>query len=321
MGSLQAKYEFLKGSVRRKLFETFPTVLNSVDPRPSIFCIEPTNKCNLQCKMCVAKDRKQGFMEMALFNKVLSETKQLLHDDIHVHLSYGGEPFLHPKIGDMIKTVGQMGFSEVTLFTNGMLVDPYIDLIAKNVTNITFSLEGIGKVNDDIRLGCKYDLVLKNMKKLRSARIRNKIPIQISISCTWTTQKKAEIEDFVRQILQVADHVYVRPYRSTDRKLISKNFDKSKMVYSKYCSFPLTSLVVLWDGTVSNCTYVGGSPFLIGNAREQTIRQIWHSKSARDVRVETLRLGYPQNATCKLCNIWRENVPCIIEAIAKHCDM
>jgi radical SAM protein with 4Fe4S-binding SPASM domain len=318
MGILQVEYKILEKNFKRKLFESFPAVLKVIDPQLELLCIEPTNKCNLECRMCISKGRKQGFMEMALFNKVLSEARQLLHGKAHIHLSYGGEPFLHPKIGKMIKTAGGMGFSEVTLFTNGMLIDPYIDLIVKNLTNITFSLEGIGKVNDDIRLGCKYDIVLRNIKKLRSARIRTKSQIQISISCTWTTQKKAEIDDFVTQILEVADQVYVRPCRDIDRKIIPKNIDTLKIIHSMYCSFPLTSLVVLWDGAVSNCTYVGSSPFQIGNAREQTISQIWRCNHARSVRFETLRLGFPQNTTCARCTIWRENVPSIVQAEAKH---
>jgi radical SAM protein with 4Fe4S-binding SPASM domain len=261
--------------------------------------------------MCNVKGRKQGFMDMQLFQKVLSEAKLIGLNSIH--LNYGGEPFLHPEIGNMLQTAHQMGFTQVSFFTNGTLIAPYVNHIAKYVSNIIFSVDGIGKVNDNIRIGDKYEIVLQNILNLRQARQKMGSALHIAVNCTWTTQSKNEIDDFVKTLSEIADRVRVAPARDLDNKLIRKNFDETKIVQHKFCSHSLKGLLVLWDGSVAFCTCGGAFPFVVGNANKKTISQIWHSESMRKMRFEALRFGSPKNEVCEKCDIWKDVIDTIID--------
>ena len=199
-----------------------------------------------------------------------------------------------------------------------MLVAPYINDTAKYVSNIIFSLDGIGKVNDDIRIGDRYDTVLENILNLRQAKQKLGSTIQITVNCTWTTQSKTDIDCFVKTMCEFADHVRVAPARDLDNRLIRKNFDETMVVHHKFCSHSLKGLVVLWDGSVAFCMCGGAFPFVIGNANNETISEIWHSESLGKMRFEALRFGCPQNAVCEKCDIWKGAVDSIIDVNVSH---
>jgi molybdenum cofactor biosynthesis enzyme MoaA len=90
--------------------------------------IELTNVCNLKCKVCwsqsptLRKPRKKGYMTQTLFQKVLVE----LAKDAKFHsvaLHYAGESTLHPQFELFSNLAHNCGFGELTLATNGTLLD------------------------------------------------------------------------------------------------------------------------------------------------------------------------------------------------------
>ena len=67
-----------------------------VKPLTSLI-IEPTNTCNLRCSFCFVTEgmsREEGFMDLALFKKVIDDTPELEHLCMH----NWGEPLLHKEI-------------------------------------------------------------------------------------------------------------------------------------------------------------------------------------------------------------------------------
>ncbi len=66
--------------------------------------VETTSVCNLRCVMCPNKDLmkdEKGFMDLALFRKVIDEARRFVFD---VNLIHRGEGLLHPEFPGMVST-------------------------------------------------------------------------------------------------------------------------------------------------------------------------------------------------------------------------
>ena len=181
----------LKNFYDRATYNTLRVVPNLsliVNPALREVCVEITNNCDLHCKMCNLRNMKRGFgyMQLDLFKKVIREMKSLKVD--RLHLNFEGESFLHPQIHDFLRLSVESGATCRKMFTNGMNVEPYLEDIAKNLTSIMFSLDGIGVVNDEIRVGSKYEVITENIRKLKAVRDSFNSSLKIGVNLTNYTQ-------------------------------------------------------------------------------------------------------------------------------------
>ena len=91
--------------------------------------IEPTNKCQLNCKYCGdRKTREEGFMTMEKYGKILN----VLPHPVEIRLFLSGEPLLHPNIGAMVVLALERGHN-VLIHTNGLELDAHTYLIGYGV--------------------------------------------------------------------------------------------------------------------------------------------------------------------------------------------
>ena len=93
--------------------------------------ISLTFRCNLRCPYCFARefvDAKSGDISLDNFNTAL----EFLTKDNAIHLGLiGGEPTLHPQFEEILQQViDHPKVSAATVFTNGVLLDRYTDLLA-----------------------------------------------------------------------------------------------------------------------------------------------------------------------------------------------
>ena len=90
---------------------------------PEELFVELTNACNLRCVMCprTSSSRKVGFMEPALFRKIVDEAA---HFSFCLLLPHGmGEALLHPRWQDLVGYASDRGLSPIWILTNGTLLD------------------------------------------------------------------------------------------------------------------------------------------------------------------------------------------------------
>jgi molybdenum cofactor biosynthesis enzyme MoaA len=98
-----------------------------------------TNSCNLYCKGCFNEwenDRGNRFVDIKDTIKKIKSLKFSI-DSIKIT---GGEPLLHPNIGELCQELSKI--SEVSITTNGTLLSEKLHLIPPSIP-ITFSLYGI----------------------------------------------------------------------------------------------------------------------------------------------------------------------------------
>ena len=133
--------------------------------------IEPTNRCNLDCRTCMRHGWEEplGFMEFELFVKIMAEVRSLPGRP-GIFFGGFGEPLGHPRIADMVRMAKQGG-SEVELISNGILLDDALArrLIAAGLDRLWISIDGSSPASyADVRLGDHLPEIIANLERLNA---------------------------------------------------------------------------------------------------------------------------------------------------------
>nr|MDO8088744.1 radical SAM protein [Candidatus Sigynarchaeum springense] len=132
-----------------------PPVLDA--KQPVVLNLMITDACNLACQHCYVSScpvpAKAGYMKPAQLDFILKSMEKENVELVHI---FGGEPFLHPDIRDIVETCSDF-CRHVNIATNGTVIDEHVPWLAKNRVSLSVNLVG-----DDPRLldtiGCKFPL-------------------------------------------------------------------------------------------------------------------------------------------------------------------
>lgn len=102
--------------------------------------------CNLTCQMC-RRPSETLFMDVEVCKRVLSEAAQV---GIGTVSFSGGEPFVHPKILEILEHAFSLGV-KVQMVSNGTLIkEKHLELLS-NLDCLTISIDGTEDAHDHIR--------------------------------------------------------------------------------------------------------------------------------------------------------------------------
>jgi MoaA/NifB/PqqE/SkfB family radical SAM enzyme len=142
------------------------------DLKPETVHIQVARKCNLKCTMRSwgIWESNEGFIEPGLFREILADLKANGIKRV-VLANAQGEPFLHPKIFELIDTAVEQGFW-VMVATNGTpFNEARVQRIARSgLAWIQFSFAGYDKESyESIYVGGKWEQVSRNLQQMRAA--------------------------------------------------------------------------------------------------------------------------------------------------------
>ncbi len=106
--------------------------------------IEPTNRCNLNCLICIRNswNEPNGDMDWSVYQKLIADLKAFPEAKT-IAFAGLGEPLLHPKLPEMIRLAHEQGLrTEVT--SNAMLLTPAmaLQLIDSGLDQLSVSIDG-----------------------------------------------------------------------------------------------------------------------------------------------------------------------------------
>jgi MoaA/NifB/PqqE/SkfB family radical SAM enzyme len=132
--------------------------------------IEPTNRCNLDCRTCMRQGWEEGlgFMDFALFEKIVAGLRSF-PEAPGIFFGGYGEPLSHPRLADMVALAKSVG-SEVELISNGILLDEAMTdrLVAAGLDHLWVSIDGASPASyADVRLGDHLPEIIANLESLR----------------------------------------------------------------------------------------------------------------------------------------------------------
>ncbi|MEM2109080.1 MAG: tungsten cofactor oxidoreductase radical SAM maturase [Candidatus Odinarchaeota archaeon] len=148
-----------------------------IPPKPDIkkVYVELTNKCNLNCQMCIRRSWLESLEEMGYedYLKLLDQLTEL--PELKTIVFGGlGEPTIHPKFKKIVEsTRSRLPEIELVMTTNGTMIDRFQDLI---IDNFDYMIVSIDAVSEDVFKGIRGPQAGKVINNLKNfAEYRNKI--------------------------------------------------------------------------------------------------------------------------------------------------
>lgn len=137
--------------------------------------VSVTQKCNLRCQYCMPEDCRFEADRLSFedYLKILKIFKKLGVKKIKVT---GGEPLVRDNIDKFIFDLkNEIGFESVTITTNGILLNKYIDkLLVAGIDGINISLDSLRpSVYSEITRGGDLNLVLNAINELMYREFKN----------------------------------------------------------------------------------------------------------------------------------------------------
>jgi radical SAM protein with 4Fe4S-binding SPASM domain len=279
--------------------------------------IEPTDECNLNCKMCFArgKSRELGRMGLDNFLMIVNELKTI-QTVRAVSLNFGGEPLVHPDFASMMRLISHSGW-RTGFATNAMLLTPQIaaEIVHNQITQVDIGLDATGPKVEELRRGTKYDVVKRNVRTLVSIRdaTGSQYPV-VGINCAMTNDHTlADILMLIEEMYDIVDMIRILPARNEDLSLQHEElFDyvgKGSGEQNEFCSSPDNYMGIMWNGDVVPCCWDLSSKTVMGNVltdggvqavfdndKYEALRTASHEKFAQQCEFQR----------CAGCKVWQK---------------
>lgn len=284
--------------------------------RPKIEQIELTNRCPYRCKMCPrtsSMTRAIGDMDLALFTRIIDQIKG---NQSYVGLHHFGESLVHRGLTDAVTIALERGV-KTGLSCNPPSLKPALakNLLRAGLAEMLLSLDSLDAATYRSIRGPAADIdrALTHLRSLMALRERIGAKTRITLQLISMRENADETDDFLDlcRELGVDRGVVIDVGRwdfSDDKVAELGEFDA--VMHDGFCTRPVESLAILWDGRVVPCCHDYDGAQVLGNLRTQTLDEIWASDVARRFR------GDPDaNALCQKCafsrgyrGAWRVNV-------------
>ena len=92
---------------------------------PGIVNLDLTNRCNMNCPICFANANAAGYVYEPTYEEVIAMLKVLRNlkpTPAEAIQFAGGEPTIHPNFFEIIRAAKQLGFKQIQVATNGVLM-------------------------------------------------------------------------------------------------------------------------------------------------------------------------------------------------------
>jgi len=169
--------------------------------KPMALHIEVSDYCNLKCPHC-ARELPDGLKNSGnIPMEAIEKLKPLMRRANWVGLTGNGEPFLHPRILDIVDTVLECGaapsiISNATLWKRLGVVEKFA---GKGPMLLNISIDGGTKETfEKWRVNANFDEVRDNMRSLKEAKERKGSPFPVTTFVTCLMRDNiAEVEQIV----------------------------------------------------------------------------------------------------------------------------
>ena len=282
---------------------------------PQYLQIETVSVCNARCTMCLTSDckRDEAFMSDELFTKIADELAEHAEGIQRVTVQAAGEPLLDKKLEPRIRLLKDKKLRFVAFATNGALMDEEraVSVLDSGVDEVSFSVDGATRhTYEKIRVGLNFDRVIANIERFLQLRDAGGADVAVRIRMTAQKANETELDQFAtfwRQRLGRDDSVYAKVIHTwgNSQKLeeLPDGYDYDRLNAGP-CGSPWSSLVVFSDGRVPMCCCDYNASLCLGNAKSQSIMEMWRGKTINKVRLAHSVRGRKAMKMCANCTVW-----------------
>ena len=326
----------MKAQIKPRIDLENRTRLETVIPLevPFIINVDPSDKCNFQCKFCPTGDRElmknttgrnYGNMDFDLYKKIIDDICEFDKPIKVLRLYKDGEPLLNPGFAEMIAYAKQKKCSErIDTTINASLLTPEknIEIIEAGIDRINISVEGI---NTEQYLGfSKYKIdfekFVSNIRHLYEHKKNCEIIIKINGDILLENEKNKFYELFG----DIADGVYIEHIMSCwpEFELKDVKVNQEHGIYGQQikevmvCPYVFYSFSINADGSASACFLDWSRKLIIGNVKTESVKEIWTGEKLRTLQKMFLEKNRKQHSVCGFCGQMSHGMPDDIDDFA-----
>jgi radical SAM protein with 4Fe4S-binding SPASM domain len=289
---------------------------------PVSVSIEPTTSCNLRCPECPSGlrsfSRPTGMLQEESFRRM---TDQLRGHLLYMNFYFQGEPYLNPKLLDMVSYA-----SAKRIFTSTSTNAHFLDdatakrTVESGLDRLIISIDGTTQETyAAYRIGGKLSRVIEGAKNILKWKkeLRSKSPQVIfqflvvkpnehQVADVQRLAKDMGVDEVWLKTAQVYEYEngnelipdqeeYSRYRRRSDGKWELKN------KLEDHCWKMWHSCVITWDGAVVPCCFDKDASHKLGMLKNFSMKQIWFSEPYRKFRAAVLN-GRKEIDICRNCS-------------------
>lgn len=293
---------------------------------PVVYNIETTNACNMRCEMCprtTLMTRPVETMDMTVFARVAEQLRphserEWQEWEAFVQRSYGispddmgenhfflyiipkvlvlhgyGDPLLDGQMAERIAVLTEKGIpSYFSCNPANIRVERCLELFRNGLGYIKFSIESTDdQRHQEIRgKASNFSEAYRKIGQLLELKERHNCATVIVI--TMLNLYKPWQEEEYRKLLEAfrgcAVYIYLK---SQDQQWYqNRRRPTGSLHWQEFCQFPWSSMTIKSNGEVVMCVEDYNNEIILGDARCQSLWEIWNSDAYRKFRHDHLRL-------------------------------
>ncbi|MDB5807748.1 MAG: Fe-S oxidoreductase containing radical domain [Betaproteobacteria bacterium] len=274
---------------------------------PTLVDLELSSVCNLRCPMCytISEDFRKHvdakIMDFDMFKRIIDEIGGKVPA---LRLSLRGESTVHPKFVEAVRYAKEHGIKEVSTLTHGGRLTPefFQKVQEAGIDWITISIDGLKETYEHIRKPLKFDDLLDKLKAIKKYKEdRGLLKPVIKVQGIWPAIQENP-QGYYDTFAPITDQVAFNPlidYLSNDKDI--------EYLEDFTCPQQYQRLVIGADGLVMKCSNDEENREVIGDAKTQTVHEIWHGEKMQKVREMHLQpRGFMNSAVCRKCYLPRK---------------
>ena len=272
--------------------------------------------CNLRCPMCTwameeAAERKEDWFTFEDYKKLIDDAVSMGTKSIR--LCYINEPLIRQDIDQFIRYAVDAGILDVLITTNGTLLTKEMSrkLIDAGLTKINVSLDAITEETyDKIRVGGNLNITRKNIHDFLDIRKKmgKKLP-KMRLTFVATKINYQEYDSFVEYWKDKVDSLGIQHLQNPfgegkfhdEQRGDTIILKKSTIPEKFHCSEPYKRLTLRSNGDTLPCCSFYAVDLVIGNWKENSLKEIWNSEQMKNIRQIHKNGEYFKNEVCKNC--------------------
>lgn len=291
---------------RYKFFE-FPKQ-RIVSDFPVHLLLEPSSACNLRCVMCFQTDKTftkkpyMGMMEFDLYRTIVDQAAE--GGARAISLTSRGEPMMNKRFVDMLHYASEKKtFIDLKINSNGTWLDEEMchGILSSDANVLVISIDAhTEQMYKEIRVRGNFDRVVSNVRRLFEIRSRQYPGSGLEIRISGVKIRDDQNEnDFRKFWSEMSDNVvYVHMQARWDTYNNNPHPEKNYP-----CAFLWNRLYIWHDGTCNPCDEDYKSQLRLGNIKEQSLRDIWHSPKMTEFRNRHMSGARKDIMPCDRCGV------------------
>ena len=271
---------------------------------PNIMRVENISFCNEKCIICPYESvkRSKGIMQDDLFKKIVVEHSLLAERPKLIFPASIGEPFMDKNFFDKLLFASNY-YSDIAAFTNASLLtkENFLNYVKNGGTELMLTLHGFSKERYTyITKTDYYDVVRSNIERVAYLNYNLNRPIRLFLDVYADFSYECEqFVDKMKKLGVIAQRIAIENTHNWGGAV--EGYSKKEL--SEHCIRIYEQFGIQFDGTVVPCCIDVSGKYILGNAKSQTIEEIFLSSQYNRL-VELEKNGMiRKNELCTICNI------------------